>query len=209
MTKPEDARADILDAAFAVLQEGGVPSVTYTAIAEKGGISRQLVRYYFKDPDDLMVALCDQLADAYRDGLLRMVAEREDSRRLDGLLDYMFGMLDDHRKPEDDQVYDAMFAMAARSGAIRNNLRGQYTLLGQVVSHEINQQYPELSQQDCDELSFLFVNIMYGHWKMVSTLGFSREHSDISRLAIDRIIASYRVKGAMGNPGPRVWKARN
>jgi hypothetical protein len=34
---------------------------------------------------------------------------------------------------------------------------------------------------------------MYGHWKMVATLGLSPEHRRITRRSIDRIIASYRV----------------
>jgi hypothetical protein len=32
---------------------------------------------------------------------------------------------------------------------------------------------------------------MYGHWKMVATLGFSEDYNRVTREAVDRLIASY------------------
>ena len=32
---------------------------------------------------------------------------------------------------------------------------------------------------------------MYGHWKMVATLGFSPSHNSVTRAAVDRLIESY------------------
>ena len=83
-------------------------------------------------------------------------------------------------------------SLAARSERVKTNLRQQYTLLGQVVSHELRQQYPEISLPVCEQLSFVFVSLMYGHWKMVASLGLSPEHKQITRQAMDRLIESYR-----------------
>jgi hypothetical protein len=109
-------------------------------------------------------------------------------------------------KPRDDQAYDAAMAYAARSERIRTNLRGQYTLLGQVLQLEVKMQFPELSMQDCAEIGYLFVCIMYGHWKLVASLGVSDDHRLISRRAIDRLIASYANNGAPSTSAVRVWE---
>jgi AcrR family transcriptional regulator len=186
----ERKRAAIVQAAFDVLIAGGVQALSFEAIARAAGMSRQLIRHYFNDLETLMTALCDHLADLYRNALIGGVAEIEDKNRLDFFLDFYFDLSSDHRKPRDDQAYDAVFAWAAGSDKVRANLRQQYGLLGQVVAHEIALQH-KLGQEQCGELSYLFVCLMYGHWKMVATLGFAEEHKHITRQAMDRLIDSY------------------
>ncbi len=207
MSEFETSRTTILKAAYKLLHENGLPSLSYSAIAEAGGVSRQLVRYYFKQPDDLMYALCDQLADQFRKRILAGVDDLEGRSRLEYMLDFFFNMIEGKRKLNNDQVYDAMFSLAAGSPGLKENLRGQYTLLGEVARHEISAEYPEMSQQSCEELAFLFVCLMYGHWKMVASLGFHEDHNAISRAAMDRLLASYRIQGAAEPAVGKVWKA--
>lgn len=154
-------------------------------------MTRQVVRYHFADPNDLMVALCDMLAGTYRDILIAGIAGRADGDRLRTFCDFYFDLLEGTAKPKDDQVYDALFSLATRSPAIRRNLRDQYTLLGHALTHELRLSHPRIPLQSCAEISYLFVALMYGHWKMVATLGLSPDHRHVTRRAIDQIIASY------------------
>lgn len=206
MTDETKQKSDLIrDGAFAVLLEEGLPHLSYDRVAQAAGVTRQLVRYYFPEPDDLMLALCDRLADTYREALIEGLAQRENAQRLDLFFDFYFDLLEGARKPRDDQVYDALFSLSARAPRIRDNLRGQYTLLGQVLSHELRAQYPEISLPACGEISYLFVILMYGHWKMVATLGLSEEHRHVTRRAVDRLIDSYRAD-ADHTPLAQLWK---
>ena len=186
-----DSKQRIVDAAFAVLQRHGLPHVSYDVIAEEAHLTRQAVRYHFPSPEALMVAVCDRLAEAYRAALIDNAARLDGPKRLGMFLDFYFNLLDGSLKPRDDAAYDAMMSLATGSTAIRGNLRAQYQLLGQVMSHEFCIAHPELSHRAADELSWLFVCLMYGHWKMVATLGISESHNRLTRAAIDRLILSY------------------
>ncbi len=128
----------------------------------------------------------------------------EGSDRLTTFFDFYFDLLEENRKPRDDQVYDALIALSVRSDRIKTTLRTQYSLLGQVLSHELQLEYPQLGSQGADELSYLFVCLMYGHWKMVASLGASEDHRHVTRAAVDRLLASY-----LAAPEPvsttRVW----
>ena len=84
-------------------------------------------------------------------------------------------------------------------------MRGQYTLLGQVLAHEVRLQYPDIPLPACTEISYLFVVIMYGHWKMVATLGLDKSHRLVARRAIARLIASYR-HAPDASDSADVWK---
>lgn len=186
-------RPEIVEALHRAIEADGISLPSYDQIARQGDMSRQLIRHYFPDSEEMALALCDALAAAYRDCLMRGIIAADESRRLRVFLDFYFGFLSDKGlpKPADDTVYDALFAMAGKSPAVRANLKDQYTLLQWTIAHEIQISYPDLHQAGCKELGYLLVSLMYGHWKMVATLGFSDDHNRVSREAMDRLIESY------------------
>lgn len=189
----EIRKPEIVRAAFRAIAAGAMPTPSYDAIAKEAGISRQLIRHYFPDPEALMLMVCDALAASYRDLLAKGILQAASRERLSVFLDFYFGFLEGEglAKPADDAVYDAVFALAAGSEEIKRNLREQYTLLHHVVAHEIQLSHPGLAQTACRELGYLFVSLMYGHWKMASSIGFKPDHSRTCRQAMDRLIASY------------------
>lgn len=201
----DNREATIVGGAFDVLMAEGLDHLSYNKVAEAAGTTRQLVRYYFPDPDDLMIALCDQIASVYREALIEGMGDRQGADRIALFLDFYFDLLDGPRKPRDDQVYDALFSLAARSERVKSNLRQQYTLLGHVISHELRQEFPEIPLPACEQLSFVFVSLMYGHWKMVASLGLSEDHKRITRQAMDRLIDSYRADPT-GADCSNTWK---
>lgn len=186
-------RPEIVQATFAALKKNGLPLPSYDQIAREAGMSRQLIRHYFPNPEDLMIALCDALAMAYRECLMRGILKANNTERLSMFLDFYFGFLSDQGldKPADDAVYDAVFALATGSERIRRALYEQYNILQYTIAHEVQISNPTLNQKACREIGFLFVSLMYGHWKMVATLGFDKAYNHVTRAALDRIIRSY------------------
>ena len=208
MLNKNDAAATryrINDGAMDALQKNGLPPLSYDAIAAEIGASRQLVRYHFPEVDDLMLAVCDRLALAYRQLLVENAARLDGPGRLDMFLDFYFNLLDGAAKPRDDIAYDAMMTLSATSPSVRRNLRKQYTLLGQVISHEIHTAHPAMPAASADELAYVFVSLMYGHWKMVASLGVSEAHNRVSRAAMDRLIRSYGENDAPIENVGRIW----
>lgn len=198
----QDRRQQIVRGAFEALQERGLPHMSYDVIAEHAGLTRQLIRYHYPEPDDLMLDLCDMIAAIYRDVLISTAGSLQGAARVDAFLDFYFDLLDGTPKPRDDKVYDAMLSLTASSPELKLRLGEQYRMIGQVLAHEFAVQYPDLDQQGAEELSWLFVCLMYGHWKMVAALGYDESHRVISRRAMDRLIRSYCAEGS--DSGARV-----
>ncbi len=189
--RSEARREEILEAAFDSLMEHGLRMLSYDDIAENHDLSRQLINYHFPDSEALMIALCDRIALVYRENLIRLVRDAKGRDRLQIFFDYYFDVLEGSAKPRDDQVYDAMLSLSARSKAVQENLRSQYLVVQQVEGHELQIIYPQLHSEECEQLGYLFVCLMYGHWKMVASLGFSEDCKHVTRAAIDRLIQSY------------------
>ena len=198
MVKPisEYRKPEIVAATLAAIKEQGLPVLSYDQIARHAGMSRQLIRHYFPDPEQLMVAVCDALAARYREAWKQGVLQAGAVERLPMFLDFYFNFLAGKglRKPEDDQVYDAMFSLAAGSEAIRERLHEQYKMLQYTIAREVQISNPALHQKACEELGFLFSSLMYGHWKMVASLGYSEDHNRVTREALDRLIRSYNER---------------
>lgn len=195
MVKPiaEIRKPEIVQAAIKVIGKHGLPVVTYDLIARETDMSRQLIRHYFPESEVLMVAVCNALAASYRECLMKGILKADSTERLPMFLDFYFNFLagEGLAKPADDAVYDAMFCLAAGSEAVRKNLFEQYNLLHHTIAHEIQISHSSLPQSACREIGYLFVALMYGHWKMVATLGFSESYNRVSREAVDRLIDSY------------------
>lgn len=199
-------KLEILEATFKAIKAHGLPPLTYDLISQHGNVSRQLIRYHYNDPEDLMIAMCDYLAGLYRDSLIAGIMQAKGENRLTIFLDFYFDLISDMPKPKDDQVYDALVSMSAGTPRIQENMRNQFSLLGQVLSHEFELQYPKLTSGASRELSYLFVCLMYGHWRMVASLGLSASHKSITREAMNRLLKSYVNDGTnLGTDFP-TWK---
>lgn len=187
----QDKKSQILDATTNLLKNNGLQALSFNAVAKEAGLSRQLVRYYYSELDDLIVDLCAHLGNSYREALVAGILEVAQVERLKFFLDYFFDLSDAHPMPDNLEAYDSLVAYAVGSDALKGRLCDQYKTLGTVITHELAITHPELSGHDCEELSYLFVSMMHAHWSFVATLGYSREHSQLTRRAIDRLIQSY------------------
>ena len=189
--KAKTKKIEIMRAATRLIKDRGLQILSFEAVANEAGLSRQLVRYYFDDLDALILELCTFLGNNYREILVSGIVEMQQVERLKFFLDFFFDLADAHPMPDNLEVYDSLLAYAVGSDALSDRLCDQYKTLGQVVVHELAIAYPELDGHACEELSFLFVSMMHAHWSFVASLGYSREHSHLARRAIDRLIASY------------------
>ena len=187
----QDKKTQILKAATTLLAEQGLQALSYEALAHEAGLSRQLIRYYYEDPDDLIAELCDHLGNAYRQTLVTGVVDIGQVERLGFFMDFFFDLAEGYAMPDKLEVYDAMMAYAGASQKVKERMRGQYQTLGQVMVHELAIAHPALSGAACEELSFLIVSMMHAHWSFVASLGYSRDHGRLARKAMDRLIASY------------------
>lgn len=186
-------KPEIVQALYKAIEIHGVKLPSFDQIANAGNMSRQLVRHYFSDSDEMAVMLCDTLASVYKDYLRSGIILVDETQRLNLFLDFYFGLLSDRGlpKPADDLVYDAVLAFAISNPTVRTNLKNQYILLQMTLAHEITISHPSLDHAKCNELGYLIVIAIVGHWKMVASLGFDTEYNRVTRNSLDRLIESY------------------
>lgn len=77
--------------------------------------------------------------------------------------------------------------------SLREHRRKHEARRGPIVP-AIRRERSSLHQLACREILYLFVELMYGHWKTAATLGFSENHDRVLREAIDRLIDAYLAR---------------
>lgn len=78
-------RAALIDAAEALIREGGYPAVSARNLAEKVDLKRQIVHYYFKSMDDVFVAVIQRNTEQLKARLERAMTTAEPLRALQEL----------------------------------------------------------------------------------------------------------------------------
>jgi AcrR family transcriptional regulator len=70
---PEDSetRADLVQAAEQIIEEEGVSAVTTKRLAERLGLKRQIIHYYFRSIDDVILAVIRRKGEWYKAELAR------------------------------------------------------------------------------------------------------------------------------------------
>ncbi|MEM9584449.1 MAG: TetR/AcrR family transcriptional regulator [Pseudomonadota bacterium] len=104
-TTATSKKDQVVRGAFDALLTHGLGNLSYDHVAEKSGMSRQLVRHYFPDQDALMVDVCNYLASLYQEPLIAAASSLEGPQRISMFLDFYFDLLSDMPKPRDDQAY--------------------------------------------------------------------------------------------------------
>jgi AcrR family transcriptional regulator len=77
-----ETRGRLLDTAEQLMKEEGYPAVTTRRLAERAGVSNQLVHYYFRTMDDLFLSLMRRRAELNHRRLLDALASEQPLRAL-------------------------------------------------------------------------------------------------------------------------------
>jgi len=105
-------RAELIDAAERLIYEGGYPAVTSRTLAEKVGLKRQIVHYYFKSMDEVFIAVVRRAAEKMRAAVAEAAASPEPLRALQEL----------NRDPQGAILSMELHALANRRPAVREEV---------------------------------------------------------------------------------------
>jgi len=205
MSAQKNTETQIINGAVLHLQRIGPARPPYAGIAESSGVSRQLVRYYFPDPDRIVIDASDAAAQAYATALDAGLQNKSGADRLSFILDFFFDTLAGENRIIREECFDSLLALAISSKQLRDNLADKYTTFGDALHGELKAAHPSLSEAAASEVAYLCVSLLKGHWSMVDTLGFSKKHSAVARQAVDRLMASYLDNSTSTVAAGTIW----
>ncbi|WP_143413188.1 TetR/AcrR family transcriptional regulator [Haematobacter genomosp. 1] len=196
-------RQEIVASAVSAIQREGLPFPSYDAVAREAGMSRQLVRHYFPDAESLMGAVSHAISEVQQ-GRVATGLARGDESRLGVLFDYHLGLLDEEDPPRGalQPVEDALVVLACRAPDLLEALAERQDELRLSIVSATAESYPSLPPAACEEIAFVFVSLVHGHWRMVRSFGFDRVGSLQARAAMDRLLRAHLEAAMAEKPAP-------
>ncbi|MDD1724978.1 MAG: TetR/AcrR family transcriptional regulator [Methanospirillum sp.] len=156
----EEAKRRIIEAAMDVIAERGCHQLTFDLVAQKIGVTKGAVYWYFKTKEDLIKAVLKKFQGDFE----RTTFDSFYNRPIDEMLDQIFDRfsLTDHRQRA---IFFEMFAMAVRNSDITHSTREYYNALIATFEEAIRKeekQHPGKTPRDTHKLALLIVALYSG-----------------------------------------------
>lgn len=156
----EEAKRRIIDAAMEVIAERGCDQLTFDHVAEKIGVTKGAVYWYFKTKDELITAVMKKFQSEFE----RINFDSFYNRPIDEMFLQIFNKfsLNDHRQRA---VFFEMFAMAVRNLELRRSTRDYYASLITTFEDAVKKeqkQNPKRNQMDSHKVALLMVALYSG-----------------------------------------------
>ncbi len=169
-------RALLMDTAELIMKEEGYPAVTTRRIASRMGVSNQLVHYYFRTMDDLLLSV------------MRRGAERSTRRLMEALTseDPLRALWEFHKNPDAVRLYIEFMALANhRKGVFSEaarNTEQMRALESEAISRVLAEQGISSEMFPAAGLSVV-VSAIPQIMMIEAALGVSLGHAEAARLA--------------------------
>jgi len=156
----EEAKRRIIEAAMDVIAERGCDQLTFDLVAQKIGVTKGAVYWYFKTKEDLIKAVLKKFQGDFE----RTTFDSFYNHPIDEMLDQIFDRfsLTDHRQRA---IFFEMFALAARHSDVRHATREYYTGLVATFEEAIKREKKRhfiQTQADPHTLALLLVALYSG-----------------------------------------------
>ena len=146
-----ERREQILLAAARCIGRYGVEGATQERIATEAGMSRPHVRHYVGNREDLLDAVWARTIAPYVDRVREIRTDESAGRRVDALLDYLFGP--EFAYGDDDAVISAFLVASATDERLRAAVYESYARLDAEMAQAFRAAQPTVSDEQADALA--------------------------------------------------------
>ena len=128
-----------MDALRSVIAQDGLSVPSYDAIAGAGGMSRQLVRHYYRAGDEMAADLASRLTVELRDQVQTALRDKPREGRIDSLLDALFAWDQAGMGAPDERnaIECALHTMGRRSHRVRDAFAMHLDTIRHLVKEEL------------------------------------------------------------------------
>ena len=133
-------REEIVDALRGVVAREGLSVPSYDLIASEGGMSRQLVRHYYRNGEEMAADLASRLTNDLRDEIESALGNASPEQRLPVVLDTLFAWNKADVGGTDDRnaLECALHAIGRRSTVVRDAFAAHLDAIRSVVAAELD-----------------------------------------------------------------------
>jgi AcrR family transcriptional regulator len=186
----EQRQQDILDAFEQCLLKYGLEASTLERVAREAGKSRNIIRHYIGNRDELLVAYMARTLTRVQTTAAQLLAATPKKRLIATVLDFFFWERSTTDEPDlGDRMLGGLWRIRERSPRLQKALLDFYLAFEKILADGLTQLFPNASAGQCQTVAYSIICLAETNW-VLGGAGLDKAHTRMARHSAEALLHS-------------------
>lgn len=181
---------DILDAFEQSLLKYGLEASTLERVAQTAGKSRNIIRHYIGNRDELLVAYMERVLNRAQTTAVQLLASTSKQRLIANVLDFLFWERSATDEPDlGDRMLGGLWRIREQSPRLQKALLDFYLAFEKILAEGLAQLYPTATSGQCHTVAYSIICLAETNW-VLGGAGLDKAHTRMVRRSAEALLRS-------------------
>ena len=186
----EQRQVEILDAFERCLLKFGLEECTLERVAQEAGKSRNIIRHYIGNRDDLIAAFVERILVRIKQIAADILAGTPKQKLIPKVLDFLFQERSADDPPDlGERMLGAMWRIREQSPLTQQALLNFYREFEKILTDGLTRLYPSVPAAKCQEAAYSIICLAESNW-VLGTVGLDNSHTHMVRRSAEYLLQS-------------------
>jgi AcrR family transcriptional regulator len=177
----EQRHEDILDAFERCLIKYGLDESTLERVAQEAGKSRNIIRHYIGNREDLIAAFVERILSRIKQVSEEILANTPRQKLIPKVLDFLFEERSADSPPDlGERMLGGMWHIREQSPKVQQALLNFYKEFEKILTDGLTQLYPDVPTKKCQEVAYSIICLAETNW-VLGSVGVDVSHTRMVR----------------------------
>ncbi len=184
----EQRHEDILDAFERCLIKYGLEDSTLERVAQEAGKSRNIIRHYIGNREDLIAAFVERILLRIKQVAADILENTPKQKLIPKVLDFLFEERSADSPPDlGERMLGGMWHIREQSPKVQQALFNFYQEFEKILTDGLKQLYPDVPAKKCQEVAYSLICLAETNW-VLGTVGVDVSHTRMARHSAEYLL---------------------
>lgn len=184
----EQRHEDILDAFERCLIKYGLEESTLERVAQEAGKSRNIIRHYIGNREDLIAAFVERVLSRIKQISEEILANTPKQKLIPNVLDFLFEERKTDAPPDlGERMLGGMWHIREQSPTVQQALLNFYQEFEKILTDGLKQLYPDVPLKKCQEVAYSIICLAETNW-VLGSVGVGVSHTRMVRHSAEYLL---------------------
>lgn len=184
----EQRHEDILDAFEQCLIKYGLEESTLERVAQEAGKSRNIIRHYIGNREDLIAAFVERVLSRIKQISEEILVNTPKQKLIPNVLDFLFEERKADAPPDlGERMLGGMWHIREQSPKVQQALLNFYQEFEKILTDGLTRLYPNVSTNKCREAAYSIICLAETNW-VLGSVGVDVSHTRMARKSAEYLL---------------------
>jgi len=184
----EQRHEDILDAFEKCLIKYGLEESTLERVAQEAGKSRNIIRHYIGNREDLIAAFVERVLSRIKQVSEEILANTPKQKLIPNVLDFLFEERKTDAPPDlGERMLGGMWHIREQSPKVQQALLNFYQEFEKILTDGLKHLYTDVPLKKCQEVAYSIICLAETNW-VLGSVGVDVSHTRMARRSAEYLL---------------------